>query len=146
MIPPGVDPEAWAREHLRASPGAKILRWHPDGRQQLIQVGTLVPAHVPTGLACHWLKDGRCTIHAVAPFGCAFFDCQQTQEHGDALSSRGINAIMESHRDGSLYSRLWTILWDAELRAPAAEEKRAAMAAAWRRRRKAPQLPPRRRH
>jgi hypothetical protein len=127
LIPPAGDPEEWARTHLRASPGAKLLRQHNDGRQEIIQIGTLVPAH-NHDLSCHWLHDGRCEIHANAPFACAYFDCGQSKQYADELSLKGINAIIADHNANGLYSRLWTILWGAELRSPSPDVKRAAMA------------------
>jgi hypothetical protein len=148
MIPPEADPETWAREHLRASPGAKILRINnATGERQVIQIGTLVPAHITGGMACHWLKNGRCEIHENAPFGCAFFYCGQNQQQSDIISAPGLGAIMEAHKTGELYSRLWQLLWDENLRAPGPDEKRAAMAVELRRRRpSSPLLQPRRRY
>jgi hypothetical protein len=128
-------PLLWAREHLRASPGAKVLRTHDDGRREVMQIGTLVPAHSEGSLACHWFEGGRCAVHAVAPFGCAFFDAHQSRGKSDELSTRGLRAILDDEAGFGLYSRLWLALWIAGLRAPAPAERRAAMAAEHRRRR-----------
>lgn len=92
----------WAREHLLASPGAKVMR---DGI--VFNIPTLVPARKPDGNTCHWLTyDNKCSIHADAPFGCAMFDCHQLRAEGDLRSSRGLWEIV---KDGgsSLYGRVW---------------------------------------
>ena len=130
MIPPEADPEEWARTHLRASSGAKLLRLHRDGRNEVIRIVTLVPAHNPD-LSCHWLHDGRCEIHSNAPFGCSFFDCRQSRQAADALSFDGLNAIIDDHNENGLYSRLWTMLWNAELRSLDPAIKRAALDTYW---------------
>jgi Fe-S-cluster containining protein len=129
LIPADADPEAWAREHLLASPGAVIMRVHLDGRREVGRVGTLVPAHVAGSLACHWFKGGRCEVHAIAPFGCAFFDAHQTREQSDARSEHGLKAIIADNAEGGLYARLWAMLHGAGLRAPDPGSRRAAMAA-----------------
>ena len=126
MIPPDVAPAAWAREHLRASSGATIVRIHTDGRREVIHIPTLVPAH-HNGLACHWLKQGRCEIHAIAPFGCAFFDCHQSERQVKDLSAQGIREVEDAHDKKGLYSRLWSMLWEEGLRAPSAMFKREAL-------------------
>jgi hypothetical protein len=141
LIPPDADPEAWARVHLRASPGAIVVSHGTP-----LRVPTLVPAPGTDGPACHWLEEGRCAVHADAPFACAFFDCKQSRARADDLSARGLMAIIRDHQAGGLYSRLWMMLWDGGLRTAGPTEKRAAMAAAIRKRR--PKIPPRtkRRH
>jgi hypothetical protein len=128
LLPPDADPEAWDREHLRASPGALVLIGG-----QVARIPTIVPATVADGLACHWLKDGRCTVHADAPFGCAFFSCKQTGRESDLLSAQGLYEILADRRDGGPYSQLWARLWAAGLRSPEPAAKRAAMEAYTRR-------------
>lgn len=125
MIPVETDPEEWARVHLRASSGARMLRRYSD-REETIRIGTLVPAHNPD-LSCHWLHDGRCEVHAIAPFGCAFFDCSQSKQYADDLSLNGLHAIVKDHDESGLYSRLWTTLWNEGLRSPEISVKRAAL-------------------
>src|SRR5262245_6408855 len=71
-VAPSEDLHSWARQYLLASPGAVVLC-----RGQKARILTLVPARRVEG-ACIFLTDtGRCAIHAVAPFGCAFFDAHQ---------------------------------------------------------------------
>lgn len=128
LRPAGADLLAWAREHLRASPGAIALRLHGDGRREVVRIPTLVPAH-RDDLSCHWLAGGRCTVHAVAPFGCSFFDCSQPRALADRLSTRGLTAIGSEDGPAAIYRRVWDVLWSEGLRAPGPELKLAALAA-----------------
>ena len=63
----------FAMENLLASPGATIS----DGKTT-IQIPTLTPKRMPDG-ACKFLRNGKCTIHAHAPYACAFFDHAQNR-------------------------------------------------------------------
>lgn len=128
LVPAGAGLLSWAREHLRASPGATVLRLHADGRREVIRVPTLVPAH-RDDLSCRWLEGDRCTVHAVAPFGCAFFACSQSRSESDALSSAGLAAIMADDEDAGVYRGVWYALWAEGLRSPEPAIKLAAMAA-----------------
>lgn len=59
-----------AKRHFCASPGA-LIREGINGPAK--RVGTICPKKVRG--RCTFLDDaGRCTIHSVAPFGCAYFD------------------------------------------------------------------------
>jgi hypothetical protein len=118
-LSPAEDLHAWARRHLLASPGALVLRW---GR--LARISTLVPARQPGG-ACTFLTDaGRCAVHAVAPFGCAFFDAHMPKAEADRRSRRGLQAVLEAWGAGDPYARLWALLADAGLVAPPPEVAR----------------------
>lgn len=64
----GEDVARFAEENLRASPGATVVY-----RGELLRIPTLVPAATESG-ACKFYVDGRCSIHDVAPYGCAFTD------------------------------------------------------------------------
>ena len=121
MIPAGIDPYQWADTNLSASPGALVSQ---SGRQ--FRIHTLVPAAKPDGSCIH-LQDGLCNIHAVSPFGCAFFDCRSLA--ADSLSAFGLSAIYAAGPD-SLYHRLWGHLWATGCRAPGPEVARARMAKA----------------
>lgn len=58
-------------ENFVASPGA-VIGNRATGKTQ--RVPTITPARKPDG-SCAFLDDaGRCTIHEVAPFGCAYYD------------------------------------------------------------------------
>lgn len=115
-LAPDLDLFAWAREHLLASPGAVVMQ-----RGCLFRIPTLVPARREDG-ACHFLtSDRKCSIHAVAPFGCAFFDSHQKRQESDRLSSLGLHVILEAWRTGDTYAQIWIELDKAGLRAPAPE-------------------------
>ena len=117
---------AWAREHLRASPGALVM---VSQTREQFRIRTLVPAATPTG-ACHWLVAGRCSIHAIAPYGCAFTDTHQSGSVADAVSHAGLMAVLRAWQDETLYSVVWEHLHDAGLVTTSPEERRAAMASA----------------
>ncbi len=49
------------------------------------RIGTITPRMVrtSTGRACTFLDQaGRCTVHPVAPFGCAYFDTHMGRDEG----------------------------------------------------------------
>jgi hypothetical protein len=102
LVPPGADPFAWAESNLRASPGALV---GDSGTGRHWRIPTLVPAVRADGSCIHLDDAGRCAIHAVAPFGCAFFDCRVIDDR--APRTAAILAIAAVHRDpASLYRRL----------------------------------------
>jgi hypothetical protein len=104
MIPVGADPVKWAEENLLASPGPLVMSRET---RETYRVPTLVPATKKDG-SCKFLNaQGRCSIHAVSPFGCAFFDCNSNPLEASILSSEGVYAIQEdTKKRGSLYRRL----------------------------------------
>jgi Fe-S-cluster containining protein len=125
MIPKDADPFEWARENLRASSGAVLMN---SVTKQTIEIPTLVPAS-HEDLSCKFLDEhDRCTIHANAPFGCAFFDCKKTHKQADVLSKQGLTAIVNDCRDPtSLYVRILQHLIENDLIALAPNAKRRAM-------------------
>jgi len=61
-----------------ASPGALVANSRTG---QTFRIGTITPKRVRG--RCVFLDDvGRCTIHAVAPFGCAYVDTHMDAEEG----------------------------------------------------------------
>jgi hypothetical protein len=160
LVPSGADPFAWARVHLRASVGTKVLQVLGPGLAAIRQIGTLVPAHagppIPAhgtmalhveDFACHWLQDGRCLVHAAAPFGCAFFSCRDGESDHDELAKAGVAAVMEDAQEPGLYTRLWQDLWNDGLRAPPRELRQEAMDDMFQRLEPSrPELRPRRRY
>lgn len=77
-----------------ASGGALVMN-SQTGRQ--FRIGTITPRYDRRRKACVFLTDeGRCRIHAVAPFGCAYFDTHQTADYGRQLSTWGLERIQES--------------------------------------------------
>jgi len=118
-LAPSEDLGSWARRHLLASPGALVLRRHQVGR-----IPTLVPARRPDGACAFLTEAGRCAIHAVAPFGCAFFDAHMSQAEADRRSQRGLQAVLEAWSASGPYAKVWVLLASAGLVAPAPEVAR----------------------
>jgi hypothetical protein len=122
MMPKGVEPHKWAEKALLASPGALVA-----SGTDLFRIPTLVPATKANGECMH--LDGKlCGIHSIAPFGCAFFDCQDRPERDDPLSLAGLRTIMDAWRDPqSLYRRIWVHLAYKNLMQQKAEVLRQRM-------------------
>lgn len=113
----------WAKENLLASPGAIATQ---AGR--VFRIRTLVPARQANG-SCRFLDaNDRCTIHADAPFGCAFVDSQMDRDDAELRVVAAMKSVMESWRrqdDG--YADLWNILNAMGRVAPGPEVCRKAM-------------------
>jgi Fe-S-cluster containining protein len=93
-------------------------------------IPTLVPARRADGACLYLSEDNRCTIHSVAPYGCAFFDAHLPHFIADVRSSKGLEAIMLDQQRNGLYSRVWALLDREGLRAPSPMENRQRMAQA----------------
>jgi Fe-S-cluster containining protein len=118
-LSPGEDLRSWAKQRLLASPGALVMR---DG--QTFRILTLVPARRPDG-ACTFLTDtDQCAIHAVSPFGCAFFDTHMTHTEADRRSKRGLQAVLDAWEASALYAHVWVNLAGNGLAAPPPEAAR----------------------
>ena len=105
----------FALENLAASPGATVM--NVEGH--VFQIPTLVPQRRADG-SCKFLDgQNRCTVHAVSPFGCAFFDAHQSTDEADRKSSRGLQEVAGQWVAGraSLYAMLWRLLYSAGRRA-----------------------------
>jgi Fe-S-cluster containining protein len=105
----------FALENLAASPGATVM--NSEGR--VFQIPTLVPQRRADG-SCKFLDgQNRCTIHAVSPFGCAFFDAHQSADEANRKSGRGLQEVAGQWVAGraSLYAMLWKLLYSAGRRA-----------------------------
>jgi hypothetical protein len=92
LCPSGRDVLAWAEEHLRAVTDKPFP--------------TLVPARGANG-HCHWFFEGRCLVHANAPYSCAFFDAHMTEAEAARRSAATIRARREDAARGGLYYRVW---------------------------------------
>lgn len=92
LCPPGQDVYLWAEQHL----AAVIDKPFP----------TLVPARHVNG-HCHWLFEGKCVVHANAPYSCAFFDSHMTEEEIQRRSAATIQARLEDAGKGGTYYRVW---------------------------------------
>ena len=111
----------FARENLLASPGAIVLR---DNQQE--RIPTLVPQRGADG-ACRFLKNDLCTIHTVSPYGCAFFSEHEDRAMADRKSILGLVHITRDHQTNGRYSRIWSMLDSANLRAIPPETIRQRM-------------------
>jgi hypothetical protein len=127
LCPPGQDLFAWAEEHLRALTDKPFP--------------TLVPARGADG-ACHWFFDGRCAVHADAPYSCAFFDAHMSEEAIQRRSEATIRARRQDAAQDGPYYRVWRHLIAKGLvgrsgdRQALADEQRRLLAAAERCRRR----------
>lgn len=109
----------WAKDHLLASKGAKIIRMG-----KLLRIPTLVPArNLATGHCMHY-ENGQCKIHPVAPFGCAFFDATQSDAEAQRRSIQGLMAVEADWKAGGPYSQIWSMLDGLGKRAMPPEECR----------------------
>jgi Fe-S-cluster containining protein len=118
-LAPDQDLRHWAAQHLLASPGALVVR---DGCA--FRIPTLVPARRPDGACIFLTATGRCSIHAVSPFGCAFFDSHMPDSECDRRSKHGLRAVLDAWETGVSYTRLWIALAGDGLVAPAPEVAR----------------------
>ena len=109
MIPPGADPFLWAEANLLASPGALVAK---DGK--LFRIPTLVPAVKADGSCIHLTggkRNGKCAIHEIAPFGCAFFDCKTPN---DGREQPALVQIHQAAPGGSLSATVGALTWVGE--------------------------------
>jgi hypothetical protein len=126
LIPDGVDPFVWSEGHLRASfgslvPSGGVMKWTPS----------LVPAKADSG-SCHWLKDGRCTVHENSPFGCAFLDQHMTDREAEKRSQAGRDARWDDFVTDGLYSQIWQHLSERGLVYRTSQQDRLKVIAAHR--------------
>jgi hypothetical protein len=110
---------AWAQDNLLASPGATLL---VDG--EIVKVPTLVPARNEKGNCKFFTKDQHCCIHENAPFGCAFFSAQMTENDANDISMKGLMSVVEDWSYGRIYSKVWKALYDAGKVSPPPAESR----------------------
>lgn len=121
------NPTAWLLHNFQASEGATAMVVGPAG-PRVIKIPTIVPRLTETG--CIFLKEGKCTIHAVSPFGCSFTDVHKGMEEADTISRAMGIAQMEAHRDGDSYAQAWKVLADAGKMAPPLRDRRGKLDAA----------------
>ena len=106
LCPPGQDVLAWAEQHLRAV----LDKPYP----------TLVPARQADG-SCHWFFEGRCAVHAAAPYGCAFFDAHMPAAEVARREEATVQARREDAAADGLYVRVWRHLRRLGLVCPAGD-------------------------
>lgn len=124
------DIATFAKESLCASEGATLSM--ADGR--VVQLPTLVPKSTPNG-ACIFLKEGRCTIHAVSPFGCSQVDAHMSDAEFTKRSNASYEALLDDFEGGGVYSKTVTQLRELGQLAPLLATRRANLVAAMRRER-----------
>lgn len=118
-LAPDQDLGTWTKGHLLASPGALVMR-----AGQAFRIPTLVPARQPHGACIYLTAAGKCAIHTVSPYGCAFFDWHMAPAEADRRSKRGLQAVMEAWETYDLYAQLWMVLAENGLVASAPEVAR----------------------
>jgi Fe-S-cluster containining protein len=102
--------------YLLASPGAIVA-----SKGVVFRIPTIVPDRDKTGKCCFLNDNQECTIHPVAPFGCAYFDCQIGVVEGQARSREMLIAIAGDRA----YQDTHKCLWSCGRVAPAPETLRA---------------------
>lgn len=124
----GVDVE-WMLKHFQASKGATVATIADD------QVVTLsIPAIVPklTEEGCVFLtEEGKCSIHAVAPFCCAYADPHMDAEEGEPVSKAAVTNQANAWVNHDSYSTYWFVLDSNGKKAPPLESRRDNLAQAW---------------
>jgi Fe-S-cluster containining protein len=78
-------------EYFWSSPGMLVRR---KSDHQLQRIRTITP-RFENG-KCVFFKDGLCSIHSVAPFGCRFFDVHMTAADGHRRSLYSAESIIQS--------------------------------------------------
>jgi hypothetical protein len=112
LCPTEVDLMVWAKEHLRASAGIRVVNLLTG---VTLQIPSLVPAKQANG-HCHWLQsDGRCAVHANSPFGCAFLDQHMIPAEAEKRNQAGRQARLEDFANNGPYSQVWQMLMKAGL-------------------------------
>lgn len=116
----------FALENLAASSGATVI----TREGQVCQIPTLVPQRQANG-ACKFLDEKqRCQLHAVSPFGCAFFQCTQSKAEADARSLHGLQSVATDWMMHGIYAHLWLLLDAHGINAVPPLEAKARMRAA----------------
>ena len=87
---------------LCASPGA-LVKSLSDGRT--MRVGTIVPRY-RKGRCVFLDESDRCSIHPVAPFGCAYYDMHMNWPDAHQRSLWAVRAIMNDQSYGAMRNRL----------------------------------------
>lgn len=117
----------WLLENFQASDGAKVMQI-VAGQPHVFQIPTIVPKLTEQG--CVFLKEGKCQIHEVAPFACAYVDPHMPDNQANELSQSMLGAQMRSWQQHAGYAQAWEILHAAgKIATPLVERKQAVRAA-----------------
>lgn len=120
-------------KHFQASQGSLVGKRLPSGDVQTFRIPSLVPKLTASG--CTFLNsaenggDNKCTIHEVAPFGCAYCDMHMTREAGDERSKWLNLEILKSHMQGGEYRQAVQFLYSIGNIAPPLSERRTNLEA-----------------
>jgi Fe-S-cluster containining protein len=85
-----------------ASPGSLVMDTR-TGRTR--RIGSITPARKPDGSCVFLDAENRCTIHPVAPFGCAYFDV-----HMDAATAAPRSTWLARMMDSPVYQAIRALL------------------------------------
>lgn len=131
----------WILDYFLASPGAKVTMRAsaaqvamgvllPGARYSAemvtFRVPTIVPRQKPDGSCVFLAAAGHCTVHAVAPFGCAYHDTHLGEDEADKLGQYAVRQQIAGQK--TRYGWLWKLLYDLDRRATALAVRRKAFA------------------
>ena len=108
-------------QFLRASKGA-VVGEAATGKR--FRIGTITPKVKDDGWCVFLTPDKRCSIHAVAPFGCAFFSVHMDKIEGDVRSMWGLKQITITPGYEQLRQKLIADAGEVEPFAPTKEDAR----------------------
>jgi len=115
-----VTPE-WLQENFQYSEGAKVRG--PAGD---FHIPSIVPRLTEDG--CVFLKNDRCSIHEVSPFGCSRMDTHLSREEGDRRMVWALRVVARDILDDGLFQQAREVLVGANLAAPPLMLRRANFA------------------
>ena len=124
------DPRQWVLDHFQASEGAQALKI-VRGQAILVEIPTIVPKLTETG--CVFLKDGRCEIHEVAPFGCGHFDTHMSSSVAQPRSHAAAVAQAEDWQNDGSYAMTHKMLEREGRKAPPRRKRLKKLRKAWNR-------------
>lgn len=129
----------WILDHFLASPGARVLMRAADAQVMMglslpgkrksaevsvFQVHTIVPRQKSDGSCVFLNAEEHCTVHAVAPFGCAYHDTHLDEVGADRRSQYAVRQQIAGQK--TRYGWLWKLLHDLDLRATTLAVRRRA--------------------
>jgi len=109
----------WLTESFRASDGAKVIF-----RGMVMQVPTLVPAQKEDGSCVFLNEEGHCSIHSVAPFGCAYHDTHMDLKDANERSNAAVLSQMADIEQEGILAHTIATFRSVGLIAPPIEERR----------------------
>lgn len=108
-----------------ASPGGVVKNTQTG---KLYRVPTIVPARKANGECVFLDANSSCTIHPVAPFGCAYFDDHLATEEANERSKAMLLSIVYSEEGFSGYRATWNRLYNAGRLSISPEQARTILA------------------